>query len=65
MFNKDELNYLYSCVEVRGVTNTQEARNKAAMMLKLVDLIDIPDAPAPEEKPAAKKAPRKKAARKK
>lgn len=65
MFTKDELNYLFSCVETRMVSNTQEARNKAAMMLKLCELLDLPDKPAEPAEDKPKAAPRKKATRKK
>ena len=62
MFNKPELNFLMVCVNSMPVPDTQTARNKAAMMLKLSDLLDAPDAPpeAPPKAPAKKKAPRKK-----
>ena len=67
MFTKPELNFLLMCVEEKRVENTQVARNKAVMALKLCDLIDAPD-PEPEtppNEPAPKKAPAKKAPRKK
>lgn len=50
MFNKAELNYLFGCVEGAVVSNTQTARNKASMMLKLCDLMDVPDAEEPQTK---------------
>lgn len=65
MFTKPELNFLLMCVNAMAVPDTQTARNKAVMSLKLCDMLDAPD-PEPEKEPAAKKAPaRKKAPRKK
>ena len=43
MFNKQELNYLFAAVESKASTSTQEARQKASMMVKLCDLLDVPD----------------------
>lgn len=64
MFTKPELNFLLMCVEEKRVENTQVARNKAVMALKLCDLIDAPEEkeekPEPKKAPARKKAPRKK-----
>jgi hypothetical protein len=38
-----ELNFLLMCVEEKSIPNTQVARNKAFMAIKLCDLIDAPE----------------------
>ena len=53
MFTKNEMTYLYGCVEYMTTNDTNMGRNKATMMGKLCDLMDKAEA---EEAAAAKKA---------
>ena len=55
MFTKDELNFLLLCVNAMSITNTNESRSKAVMMMKLSDALD-----APEEKSEALEKPKPK-----
>lgn len=62
MFTKPELNFLLICINNMPVPDTQSARNKAAMMLKVSDLLDAPpeQPKQPPQAPAKKKATHKK-----
>ena len=40
MFNQDELRYLFMCVDNYHVSNTEMARGKAHMLVRLADALD-------------------------
>lgn len=66
MFNKEELNYLLLAVNQMPVNDTQVAKNKAFMLGKIAELMDMPEPPVEQPKAAPKKkAPRKKVVKKK
>ena len=71
MFTKDELNFLLIAVNEVPIVDTQTAKNKAFMLGKIAELMDMPEPmPKPEleipiEEPAKKKVTKKKAASKK
>ena len=53
MFTLDELQLIFQAIDERKPVNTNEARNKAALTLKLCDLLD--DTAKTESEPVAVK----------
>ena len=63
MFNKDELNYLLIAVNEAPVTDTASAKNKAFMLGKIAELMEMPEQPGtivPEKEPEDNSASKKK-----
>lgn len=49
MFTPEELQFLIASVDSKPVSTTQEARNKAHMLIKLCQCLDEPNKPEEEE----------------